>query len=201
MRLWTWQKKGFLLDSGRVESLRNSGYLNDFSRGFADRLLMLRAYVRFWEFLESDQILWCYTDRREAISAKDQDHFWCGACQLWEIDVPPEKANLICGVGWHWMLTRRECAAPSRFESLRIKMLELHLTLASNHRHYDRDRFYSDFNAYWAGKTQDELVEGLFAPNACYECAQAVVLHPIDKKWIVKDPTKVVEWWADSEDR
>jgi len=180
MRLWTWQKKGFLLDSDRVESLRNSAYLNDFSRAFADRLMMLKAYVKFWELLDTDQILWCFTDKKEAVNANGDS--WCAESQLWEIEVPDDKVKLICGVGWHWMLAKRECAAPSRFEDLFVQMMSLLLT------RYNRDVFFSDFNAYWANKTDDELARDLLVQSTCYGCAQAVVFHPIDRDWIVNGP-------------
>ena len=105
MLLWTWQKKGFLLHSGQVETLRNSAYLNDFSRAFPDRLLMMKAYVKFWELLDTDQILWCFTDKKDAVGAKNNS--WCHNCHLWEIEVPDDRAKLICSMGWHWMLAKR----------------------------------------------------------------------------------------------
>ncbi|MBN2272064.1 MAG: hypothetical protein JXN61_15730 [Sedimentisphaerales bacterium] len=196
MRLWTWQKKGFLLHSGRVESLMNSAYLNDFSRAFSSRLLMVKAYVKVWELFDTDQILWCFTDKKEAVGAKNNP--WCHGCHLWEIDVPVEKVKLVCCVAWHWVLQRGECGAPSRFENLFDRLWRLHL---SGNVAYTRNDFYSDFNSYWAGKSKEGLLASLLISATCYGCAEAIVFHPIDENWIVKDPTKVGEWWADKEDR
>ena len=65
---------------------------------------------------------------------------------------------------------------------------------------YNSDVFFSDFNAYWTNKTEDELARELLVKSACYGCAQAIILHPIDKDWIVKDPTQDGEWWVDERD-
>ena len=173
MNLWTWQRKGLRIDDPKViiNSRKYSYYLNDRHCDSSELNRRKKAYQYLWEILETDQILWCFTEETEALNASKNP--WCKDCDLWKLDVPEKNMKFFCEIAWHWILSGRECAPPEKFR-LNWKRLE------TKHRK-DKTREFSQekFDNYWRSKSEEELWSKLFLPHFIEECAGAIIFPPL----------------------
>jgi hypothetical protein len=176
MRLWTWQRTGvFPYGREKLDSLKYSYYLNDSDVDASVRLRRATAYKKLWGLLSTDQVMWCFTNEKEAVEAAGRE--WCKDCVLWEFDVPLEEVKLVCTVGWD-LLVQGGCSTPSELvECFR----QLQGFYQKNGKPYFRDLFDKDFCAYWRGRSESELWEALFVSRDCGGCAQPLAFHPVDK--------------------
>jgi len=115
MRLWTWQKNGFLIISlhVRFNSLLYSDYLNEPNVAAPELSGFKKAYEYLWKLLRTDQLIWCFADFHEAARQASRLAFQKKGKVLWELDVPSNRIlKHYCGVAWHWILYGFKCGPP-----------------------------------------------------------------------------------------
>ena len=162
MNLWTWQTKGFNIDDPNIiiNSREHSYYWNEPDKDREELERFRKAYERLWKTLETEQILWCYTDKIKAENAEGND--WCKNCVLFEMDVPEKSAKFYCDVAWYWILNGtkgNKCYPPQGV----------------------KPKFFREFHNYWQTKSEEELWDKLFLPHFVKDkdCVGAIIFPPV----------------------
>ena len=172
MRLWTWQKPGFPLCSGRVDHER-SEYVQTVPG-------VREAYQRLSNHLGTDQFVWCYTkpDQRIVLPVHTEVE--------WILEIPSDNIlAFIDDIVWNRILGI-ECGLP--------RYLELQWKRASMECFPDdseaRTKYVKSQRKQFWGQTPplgDWLTE-LFVKEQSCEFVSAIVPHPVREAWVVQSP-------------
>jgi hypothetical protein len=183
MQLWTWQSKDFSLadESQKVESIKHSCYLTK-NPDPNSKEKHQEAYNKIFQILGTDQLIWCFPINRDAVDYRSIEEFVKNQhCLLWELDIPENEIKWYCESAWHSLRTGKPVMPED------------------------------DFNSFWSCKTEDELLDLMFLkkpvldlglPNAHTPgCSGAIVIHPVGKDKIKKNPLEIGKWWESSNKR
>ena len=172
MELRSWQTPDFDLTSGKVDHSKSYYYKE--TPGYS------RACLKLWELLGTNQIIWCFTDKDE------HRYLGVGANVEWVIDVPRSDIKLIDTCIWEKIIGsnyvphelelqwRSEARKQSPYDKDRRKVIE------------DQKRA-----EYLAPVPEDELWSQLFLSidDVSDKKTTAIILHPIQKGWVVDQVT------------
>ena len=188
MRLWTWQKEGFdIRDKNvKVESLKNSLYLNDSYISKEQREIFKKVYTKIYEKLGTCQFHWYFTEEDEAKREASHLEFSKLGRVLWEIEVPVGKVfKRICNIAWSYLL--QSPGIPSKLSNY-----------WKNHLNLDDPRiepFEQNFHDFWKDKSEEELWDLLFLEKYVDGCTDVLLSHPLEKSWIRRNPIEEDKWW------
>lgn len=181
IRLWTWQKKTeFDLANGeqKVESLDNSV--------FADSPNIMRAYNKLFKKLGTDQFHWYFTQEYEAKNNPSHIQWYKQGCMLWEVKVPIERIfKKVCGIAWTYLLNRP--APPGQLYHDWKKL--------SGYDPEKIEQWEQNFKDFWEKKSEQELWDNLFMETFVDGCTDVLLLHPLEKSWITRNPIEEGKWW------
>ena len=200
MLLWTWQsKKVSLAKDKKLENIKYSSYCNEESDCPKEK--HREVYEKVYQKLDSTQGVWCFTNFDEAVGIASIREFEERQDRiLWKIDVPEKDIKWYCPVVWNKLRTGK------------LKMTGFMHRIYYNEPHLFDNKyivnFKKDFDEYWSKKTEDELLGLMFlekepifdvcSQNA-YTCSiAAIVIHPVGKENIEKNPLETRKWWETS---
>jgi hypothetical protein len=186
MRLWTWQNPCFSLANKQqeVKSIEYSIYLNHDCIPEKEKNRHKASYQKVWERLGTNQILWCFTQYEDAVDNASVEEFEKIGCLLWELDAPGDKIIKYCNTAW-------ECL---RFGKPRLPFDVKEFAP-------DKwDKIVKDFDEYWKGKSDQQLLETMFLKKLVNGCSDAIVFHPVEQYSIrvEKNPKKENKWWCNN---
>lgn len=198
MRLWTWQNKNFSLadEKQKVKIFEYSFYLNE-SRNCDVGKKHRDAYNEVIQILGTDQLIWFFTDYKDAISHFSEEEFVkLQNCLLWELHIPETKIHWYCEAAWQTLRTGKSCMPTALWEIAHLSE-PLFPKIVKNYQ--------DDFNSYWSGKSEDELLSLMFLKKPVLNlglsnareprCSGAIVIHPVGKEKIIKNPLDIGNWW------
>lgn len=193
VKLWTWQKDGFDITNASipVDSKNNSRYWNVPIE--ETRAHFHRVYAKLWEKLETDQFHWYYCDENDAKSELSSEEYGTNAF-LWELEIPEEKIwKIACSAAWESL---RGCTlhAP-RFFSLSWQ----HKLMKEDSKGLSEgklDEFQSNFVNFWKRKNESELWDSLFLKEIVPFCSQVLLEHPVDSRFVNRNPLTEGKWWS-----
>ena len=180
VRLWTWQKRGFDITDPNIRiEPKYSKYLDaSYNPDYCER--HQKAYKQLYEYLGTNQFLWCHTNFEDAINGyyheENKDNI------LWKINLPEDHVfKKICDMAWHWIVSDG-VTLPSKIFANYLSIKDLS-SLAKN------------LDEYWQNMTPKQLWDRLFIEYWGQPCYQVLILHPINKSWIIENPLKDTNWW------
>jgi len=198
MRLWTWQSKDFSLfeKSQKVESIKHSFYVNKYPN-LNIREKHREAYEKMFQKLDTNQLIWCFTNYIESIEKASIEEFEkIRHCLLWEIDIPDNEIIWYCNAAWNTLRTGKP-AMPEGiweiFHSSEYLFPE------------EAKRYENEFNIFWSGNAIEDLLNLVFLKKPVFDlglpnarstgCSGALVIHPVDIQKIIKNPFEIGRWW------
>jgi len=198
MLLWTWQSQDFsLADKERkVKIFEHSFYFRE-SINSDRREKHKEAYKQVFQKLDTNQLMWCFTDYIEAVEKVSIEEFEkIGHCFLWEIDIPDNEIIWYCNAAWNTLRTGKP-AMPEGIWEIFHSSEPLLPEVAKNYE--------NEFNIFWSGKTTEDLLNLMFLKNPVFDlglpnartpgCSGALVIHPVDRQKIIKNPLEIGIWW------
>lgn len=167
MKLWTFHKPDFSITEGRVDHTKSSYFQT--VAGVPD------AYCELWKRVGTDQIIWCFTSRKEAET---------GMCEVeWSLDVPDSDIlAFVDGFVWNRILEIR-CHVPRRlYQHWRSEALSLYPNNLQ-----ERDKFVdAKTEDYWSQEPpEDGWWSCLFVDDPAGEAVSALIRHPVPEEWVM----------------
>jgi len=203
MKLWTWQSEGFsLAKDEKVKSLEKSPYCNENSP-YAKNRNHRESYIKVFRRLRTCQVIWCFTNYKEAISCAQIESFEnTRHCLLWELDIPENEIRWYCQVAWDALINGKARMLSEVFDIFN----------ASEPNFQGLAKKYKiDFNSYWAGKGANHYLDLMFLKKPVLDlglsnspsqgCSGAIVIHPVGKERITKNPLEIGKWWNSSDSK
>ena len=170
MKLWSLHEKGFSITNGRLRH-ELSDYYNE-----PNIPHVKQAYAELARRLETDQYLWCYTNRAEI-------GHWPTTKVLWQLEVPEDRIlAYICDSVWNKILGMDNFCPP---QSLYFKWKKQALDLAP----YDPDKRKEIQKRlkeqYYAPEPENVLWGRLFLDKPTPEDCSALIPFPAKPAWII----------------
>ena len=178
MRLWTFQGKGFDIESIPVDHTKSDYYNN-----VEDLPNVQVAYQRLFRDLKTDKFLWCSPLKRFSRESEKV---------LYELEVPEEEIlAYICECVWHKIITdcgkfpNRDCQIRWRRQK-RGKEYEEQQTKKCYSKESE-DQLWD--RLLWPQPTKTPCPAGIkLQPQQKNEMCSALIKSPIEKGWIIPNP-------------
>jgi hypothetical protein len=136
------------------------------------------AYKKIWSHLQTDQIVWCYTQRKFPLTGETKEK------TEWEIEVPLENVlSFIDGFVWaHIVKEGQRLRPPQLLYHHWIKQsIQLHPYDAAARRIF-MDKMQADYDSQ--SPPTDGWWSRLFVPYSDTEGIDAIIAHPVKREWI-----------------
>jgi len=188
MKLWTWQHREVnLADASQtLKNLDNSSYVATNGQPHEAGMKHKRAYELVFERLGTDQFIWCYDDYGEATSTLSTKEYEPRECCLWELDVPQGQIQWYCMAAW--------TALREGMPKLPKGLWDIYASLKYL-RPQAAERFKEEFEDFWRVKETGGLLDYMFLDRRVDTCSGPLVFHPVDARFITKDPRQIGTWW------
>lgn len=196
--MWTWQRKGFDITNPTipVNTKKHSTYWNHPDEQTRSHFRIV--YNKLWVKLGTDQFHWYYCDENGAISDSSLVEYGTDAF-LWELEIPQNKIwKIACSASWEFLRGNISFVPRGLIQSWMGRLRKENPKELSGGK---LDELQKDFLEFWKQKGEDELWDLLLLKKIVPCCSQALLKHPIDKGFVVKNPLTDGRWWNRVEER